>query len=324
MTINLTSTTDSTEAVTAALGDLAQKPVVDDKKPVETKDQTDPVTDEAIDKPTDEPVSESESEATEPTESETDEESEDLETKTEDEAEVDKPKSKKGGFQRRIDKLNKRNADIEKEKEYWRGEALRVKPADTPVTLTPTQDQSLRPKQTDFATHDEYIEALVDWKSDQKLQAARQKDRDEAVKTEFKTKITTHEARVQSFRDAHDDFDEALTNVAGIHITMAVQDSIIESDVGPQMMYALANDPKEFKRICSLPPLAAAREMGKLEAKFSKPVSKSSNETKTTKAPKPVTPVRTRGATTAKSIYDESLSQRDFEKLRAESNSMRR
>lgn len=309
MTISIQSTSDSPEAVTAALGDLAPKPVVDEPK-VEPVTEVDP-------KPGEESEVEEVTEVIEvPTDEESEDESEELEAKENETKE--KPK-KIGGFQKKIAKLKQ-------ETEYWKEQALRTQ---APAKVEPpakVQDQSLRPKPTDFATHDDYVEALVDWKAEAKMQAAKQKDREEKIKTEVQAKFNTHQQRVTAFKETHEDFDDALENVSTIPMSLAVQESILESDVGPQMMYALAKDPKEFKRLCSLPPLQAAREIGKLEAKFSKTTSTTSSVT-TTRAPKPVTPVRTRGATSVKDISDPNISQREFERLREEQikqNSMRR
>jgi hypothetical protein len=122
---------------------------------------------------------------------------------------------------------------------------------------------------------------------------------------------------VAKFAEAHDDWDDVLEGVGKIQLTLAVQESIIDSENSAELMYELAKDPKELKRICNLTPLAAAKEIGKFESRFLKP-SASSEKQKTSSAPTPVTPVRTRGASSSKSIYDENLSQSDYEALRRE------
>ena len=310
MTVVIKSTSDSDETVKAALGDLASPKPVDDKKPEEVP--AEPV--EPKEEPTD-PVED----PAEPQEEEPKEETEgELEAKTDEEP---KPPKKKGGFQKKIVKL-------EQEKEYWRQEALRAQTNAKPTEpAKPIMDTSTRPKASDFATHDEYLESLVDWKADQKIAAINSKRQQDEAKNQVQTKFQTHNARVESFKETHEDFDETMENVNTIPMSLAVQESILDSDHGPEMMYALASDPKEFKRICSLPPLQAAREMGKLETKFIKPTSASSDP-KTTRAPKPVTPVRTRGASVPKDLSDPNLPYEEFKRLRNEEikkrNSMRR
>lgn len=309
MTVVIKSSTDSDETVKAALGDLAAPKPADDPKP-EVPAET------PVEPPAEEPVPKEEEVPAEPTE--TEEIDEELEAKTDEEP---KPPKKKGGFQKKIVKL-------EQEKEYWRQEALRAQTNAKPTEpAKPIMDTSTRPKASDFATHDEYLESLVDWKADQKIAAINSKRQQDEAKNQVQTKFQTHNARVESFKETHEDFDETMENVNTIPMSLAVQESILDSDHGPEMMYALASDPKEFKRICSLPPLQAAREMGKLETKFIKSTS-TTPETKTTRAPKPVTPVRTRGVGVVKDLNDPNISYEDYKRLRNEQikqrNSVRR
>lgn len=315
MTISIQSTTDSKEAVTAALGDLAaSKPVEETKSEAPANEDKSDVSDqpEKVD-------SESDDSQAEPSDEE-DTEAEELEAKSEDENQDSKPK-KKGGFKKRIDRLNKRLSAIEQEKEYWRLEVLRTQQGtvqkNEATAQKATPETSNKPKVDDFSTHDEYVEALTDWKLDQKLASEKQRQREDALQTEAKTKLDKHSERVNRFAKAHVDWDEVIEGVANTQLSLTVQESIIDSEQGPELMYELAKNPKELARICSLSPIAAAREIGKIEARFSKPSEPSELKIKP-KAPAPITPVRTRGASTVKSIYDESLSQREYEKIRAE------
>ncbi len=310
MTISIKSTSDNEATVNAALGDLATPKPADDKKP-EVPAET------PVEPPAEEPAEPKEEVLEEPSEPEekTDEE---LEAKTDEEP---KPPKKKGGFQKKIVKL-------EQEKEYWRQEALRAQSTAKPAEPAgPVKDISTRPKASDFATHDEYIESLVEWKADQKIAAINTKRQQDEARSQVQTKFQTHNARVEAFKESHEDFDETMENVSTIPMSLAVQESILDSDNGPEMMYALANDPKEFKRICSLPPFQAAREMGKLETKFIISKTSTPSETKASSKPKPITPVRTRGASSARDLNDPNLSYEDFKRLRQEQikqNSMRR
>jgi hypothetical protein len=308
MAINLDSTSDSKEAVAAALGDLA-----DSKKPVEEKpteelptDEAEPVNDELA-KVDDEVVEEDLEEENEP---------EELEAKPEDGE--PKPK-KKGGFQKRIDKLNTKISATEQEKEYWRNEALRAQQnATKPEPTLDKPDTSSRPKADTFTTHDEYVEALTDWKLDQKLLAIENKQKENAVKSEVQTKVTKYQERVTEFQKSHDDWQDAIDSVSDIPLSITVREAIFSSENGPDIAYALSKDPTELKRVCALSPVKAAMELGKLEARFSKTTSKPSDK-KTTKAPAPVNPVRTRGAVSNKSLYDaDKMSQSEWNRLRDE------
>jgi hypothetical protein len=67
-----------------------------------------------------------------------------------------------------------------------------------------------------------------------------------------------------------------------------IRDAILESDVGPKILYHLAENSEFAKKVASMPTRAALKEIGKLEARFeakAEPVVKS-------KAPAPVTPLK--------------------------------
>lgn len=314
MTINLDSTSDSKEAVTAALGESVSAKTVEEKSE-ESVGETDPKEEEVK-----EPDESEEESAEDPADDEeTDAEEKEAAT-LEDETQKGKPK-KKGGWRRQIEKREQTISTLEQEKEYWRQEALRAQknPAEQSENAIAKPDLSKRPKADDFETNDAYVEALTDWKLETKLAADRQRQRDDAIKNEAQTRIGKHNERVNAFKESHDDFEDVLENVAKIPMSLSVQETIIESDLGPEVMYELAKNPKEFARICALKPLAAAKEIGKIETRLSKPASEIPPEKKTTKAPAPVTPVRTRGASVVKDLYKaESMTQREWNQLREE------
>lgn len=242
--------------------------------------------------------------------------SEESDQEEEQESKAEKPK-RGNGFKKRIDKLRAQNSAKDQEIEYWRQKALsEQKPEKADDAIKSTAPEG-KPKADDFETHEDYIEAVADWKAEQKLAAYEAKQRENQVKTEHEKRVSTHAERVEAFKEKHEDFDDVLADVADVRVSLAVQELILESDNGPELMYALAKEPEELERICKLSPLQAAREMGKFESRLTK--SGSPKEIKTTKAPKPVNPVGGGGSGGAKkSIYDPGISQQEYEALRRE------
>lgn len=335
MTMQLNSTTDSPEAVTAALGDLASKKPAVETTPAEetTEEETEAEADAEVEEG-EEVEEESEEAAGSESEEESDSEEEesDPEVDEEEEAEEVKPK-KKGGFQKRIDKLSKAKSDAERDRDHWREVALAGKktPEETKTTTEEVPEIAVRPKAEDFEKHDDYVEALTDWKLDQKLAAKERERQVETVKTEAAKRWDAHQSRMNTFRESHPDIDEALQNVAKTKISLPLNELIIESDLGAEIVYELAKNPKEFERLCKLSPLAVGKEVGKLEAKLSKTstttmVIPKTSERKISTA-KPVTPLRTRGSNAIdKDISNPKLTQKEYDKLRDEQlkQSMRR
>lgn len=252
------------------------------------------------------------------------EESEDQEKKKEGE-EQPKPK-KKGGFQRRIDKLRASVSAKELEIEHWKNLALKEKaegkdPEKT-VETKKTTDQAGKPNQDDYELYDEYLEALTDWKADQKFKEYESRLEKSKIETAQEKMISSHRDRVEKFAKTVDDFDEVLEEVSDVVPSPTMQELLISSENGPALMYSLAKDRDTFERLNKLSPLAAAKEIGKLESMIEAKTSGEKREVKkTTTAPRPITPVKTKGGTKEKSIFDEDLSQKEYEALRAKSRS---
>src|SRR5437879_2547013 len=111
--------------------------------------------------------------------------------------EEEKEKHKrKGGWLRKIERA-------EREAEFWREEALRTR-TQAPATAAPAQEaDEPKPKQTDFATYEEYVEALSRWTARQEHKTLSAKERAEqaAAEREERNKeiVTTYNERLRDF-----------------------------------------------------------------------------------------------------------------------------
>ena len=92
------------------------------------------------------------------------------------------------------------------------------------------------------------------------------------------------------------DFDRMVQS-STIVVSDEIRDSILESDVGPQLLYFLASDDDFAKRLTEMPVVKALREIGKLEAKFEAKEEKPRKAEKvretvsSSKAPEPIKPL---------------------------------
>lgn len=177
-------------------------------------------------------------------------------------------------------------------------EALQRQPA--------TQQQQVddKPSRAQFADEEQYIDALTDWKLDQRERASQQSKAVEAQKTTAeKTEAMYKEAAKLPGFD-REEFDE-------LPITREIAQFLMESDVSPKLMAYMTSNPEEVERIAGLSPVKRYAEMGKLEAKLS-------NVTvKTTKAPAPINPV---GAASTQSRELSKLSTADYIEQRRKQN----
>lgn len=187
----------------------------------------------------------------------------------------DKGRFKPNRVQERIDELTRQKGESAREAAYWRGVAEAAKPA---VEAKPAEDPG-KPKPEGFATYDEYIEKLTDWKIEQREQVRGQKQREQETASNWNQRAT-------AARQSMPDFDAVLSSSAA-PMTKAMAETIQDSDKGPELAYHLAKNPAEAARIAQLGQLATARELGKLEAFLSAPKP----APKTTSAPNPPTPI---------------------------------
>jgi hypothetical protein len=196
---------------------------------------------------------------------------------------------KNGGVQKRINELTRKVHEAEREAKFWREQHAAKQGA------TSSQDAP-KPARTDFASEDEYLEAMTDWKVEQRFNAHKQQTaaerENEAQAKHQSTRIELYQQRVAESAESMPDFAEVV-GASEVPTAEHVLESILDSEYGPQLAYHLAKDPDAIQRLNDMSPLQAAREIGRLEAKFGKPQSEQQPPQKrTTNAPAPINPVR--------------------------------
>lgn len=287
--VHIVSTTDTKEDVTKAMGMFSKKSPVEETKPA-------PAAEKVVDeKPADSgPVEKLESKPVE-----TDEDDSDAEETTD--TEDPGKQKKKGGFQKRIDKLTKQKSLAEQERDHWKEQAMKAgtKPAEEqakPVeTKAETPSKNGKPDPNKFDTVGDYMEALSDWKYEERTKAAEQAKKLAETKTEQEKTVAKFQEKIKEFQKTATDMQEVLEAVDHIPLSPALQDVFLQSENGHQLMYELAKEPEEYERISKLPASAQYREMGKREARLSMNSSAEVVAPKTTKAPPPVKPISGKG-----------------------------
>jgi len=167
---------------------------------------------------------------------------------------------------------------LAREQRKWERE--RVQPVVQQAPVTPEQ----------FASNEDYVEALADQRAEQKI-AERDQRRQQAEILE------TYHDKEEEVRAKYDDFEQVAYN-PNLPITTVMAQSIQASDNGPEVAYHLGANPREAERISRLSPIMQAKEIGKIEAQLTAnpPIKKTSN------APAPILPVSAR--TTGSPAYD--------------------
>lgn len=236
-----------------------------------------------------------------------------------DETEQKEDQPKKSKFKRRVDGLKKALTDKEREIEYWKQEALKGKDAEPQVKAAKTEVVSEgKPTPDLFETHAEFIEALTDWKTDQKFAQEKAKQSQASLKTEIETKKQRVGQEVRDLAAKNEQFAELLEDVGEIPMSITVESLLLDADKPADLWFELAKDKDAYEKLNRMSALQAAKEIGKIEARLTSSVKKETpKEPQTTKAPAPISPVTKSAANVKKSIHDEDLSQADYERMRA-------
>lgn len=227
-------------------------------------------------------------------------------------------RKKRGGWQRKIDKLERENAELKAAKPAGAPAAVPAAAA-APIAAKPAEYAVPKPKLEDCASLEEFTEKVADWKLDQrdfnaaeKGKADRRSAADAAVAAE-NAKLNARWAEGKAKLGA--DFDSVLAKVADVELSALHQRAFLESEFGPQIAYAVAQDRPLLERIAAMTPLGAAREIGKLEAAYVPDPNKEITEV--SQAPRPIRPLAAGvGAPAANRLDPAKLSHADYRKAR--------
>jgi hypothetical protein len=148
-----------------------------------------------------------------------------------------------------------------------------------------------KPKESDFETYGEYLEALAEHKAREIVRREREEEQQaktrKAQETNAQRQLARRQELMEKGEEKFDDFEDVVTS-GNVQISEAAFLAILESDIAPDLIYHISKDESEAKRIAALPAYAQAKEIGKLEDKLqAKPQKQIS------KAPEPITPIGT-------------------------------
>ena len=191
--------------------------------------------------------------------------------------------------------IGKRLAKAERKWQRERDQAIAEAVAKTTRPQEPAKPAaSEKPNPDSFKTTEEYLEALTDWKVDQRVKAeaeSREKAQRETRRNEEAAQLSAeYRKREEAAKSKYDDFEDVVYDPR-LPITDAMLATIQQSDSGAELAYYLGKNPEEAARIARLSPFLQAKELGRLEAKLpSEPPAK-----KTSSAPAPIAPVKPKG-----------------------------
>lgn len=179
------------------------------------------------------------------------------------------------GVKKRIDKVTRQKYEAIAESNRLKAELEQLKAQFAPKQEAPDISQ--------FDTMDDYVEALTEYKLQQKAQSAQNQ---QAKQTQAQAIAQDWVAKVDKARSVAPDFDEVFSNVADVPFAQVALDAVAQHPKGAEIAYILGKDPSEAYRIAALAPYQQLMAIGEVAARANLPKPKTVST-----APAPVKPV---------------------------------
>lgn len=199
---------------------------------------------------------------------------------TEEDAQHQRPSSR----QRKIDRLTRENADLQR-----RLEALeqRNQPAAPPQPPPAAPAANGRPELKNYPTLEDYTEAIAEWTHNKRELAAKAQEEKKALEAQQ----TSWTAREAAAAKVHPDYRELIdsTEAPNGPGVWAARQAMLEDENGAEILYWLASRPGELQRIAALSPARAVLEVGKIAASLDS--APENPKPKVTSAPRPPGPL---------------------------------
>ncbi len=211
----------------------------------------------------------------------------------------ERPKRKSGSarLKDRVRALERENGELRRGRQAQRAPAY------------VSDDDLVEPREQDFPNdYLAYDRALREFQTkrairDENRRIAWADARRHAV-AEYRERLSGYNVRLEEVKDRIPDFDRVMSSAGTLPIRNDVQNLILESPKGPLLAYYLAKNPDKLADINGMPPWAAAKEVGSLEARIRGPKPKT-----VTRAKAPAQPPR--GGTAARGAAPAQMSMAD-------------
>lgn len=230
--------------------------------------------------------------------------SEPIEEDTEPQEIEDTPPARKKSAQERIDEVIYRQREAERERDYWREQALQGAHQKEPSQ--PQEPQGYvdlpEPQEDDpkYQTYGEWVKDHHKWSQ----QVAHRQWQEEQRQHQFFQRRDTWRAKAEA---KYPDLAEVFR--PDLPVTREMGEIIMDmGDTGADVAYYLGKNPHELFRLSQMDPRRQALELGRLESKLSVPPQKTK-----TNAPSPTSPV---GGKEVPAKKMEDMSYEEFKAMR--------
>lgn len=178
-----------------------------------------------------------------------------------------------------------------------RAKEAEARAADAERQLSQYQSEDLKPS-SEYETDEEYQRAIFRAELREVERERARREQEAAAKRAQEERQRLWEARAEEARARIPDFEQVAYS-SKVPYSQSMVQLVQESDQGPEIAYHLGKNPHEADRIARLSPLAAAREIGRLENRFAATTPK-----KVSNAPPPPKTISGQGATEEKPLSE--------------------
>ena len=215
-------------------------------------------------------------------------------------SESDAEQSKPTEERKQNPKLEKRFSELTKQREQAKAEAqaerqqrealeTRLKALEQQA-VPQVQNIDEEPQPGQFQDAFEYAKALAQFSTERALKERDQQEANKKLNEERQKTIQSWSAKLEKMKAEMPDYDD-IVSTANVTVSDDIRDSILESDVGPRILYHLAEDLEFAQKIAAMPTRKALVEIGKLEKLYERNEAKQETVVKS-RAPAPIKPLR--------------------------------
>jgi hypothetical protein len=201
-------------------------------------------------------------------------------------------------------KLEKRFSELTKQRKEAEARAEEAERRLAAIEGKQAQPAQAQPESVQKPTPDnyrdafEYAEALSQWSAEQALLKREQEVKQKEFEVKKQKVIQTWQQKLETTIAELPDYEDMVAS-SNVKVNDTVRDAILESEVGPRILYELASDDDIAEKLSTMSTASALKLIGKLEAKFEKTEEPVKAEKKTvaakSKAPEPIRPLRSTG-----------------------------
>jgi hypothetical protein len=217
----------------------------------------------------------------------------------------EKPAKRKKGLSDRMSELTTRAKEAKEEaaRERKSRETLEARLAELEGKKPEKEEKKAKPNRADFTDAFDYAEELGKWNREEAKREFEEKAAADKHQEKQATVLKDWQKRVTEARGRIEDFDDMVQS-SQLAVSDLVRDTIIESDIGADLLYHFASDDEEAEKINAMTQKQALMYLAKLEVKLEAKIASEKEDgkeekvadpeekPKRVKLPEPLTPIR--------------------------------